>query len=152
MSDTGSEVDEDILLFPITDIDSQLNISHSDEHETSGSDADEECSIKKPKPEMPLRERRIKRAYSIAKPININIKPLVVSQSPGSHRMRWISAIRKAKAAQDPWASFHINSMETEVCTRHQYNALKKTWKSDEVLVKMETKVRVQGGGGGEGD
>ncbi|XP_076442554.1 eukaryotic elongation factor 2 kinase-like isoform X2 [Babylonia areolata] len=142
MSDSCSESDEDILLFPITDLDSAPDSSRSDSRATSGNEADEESTASRPKAAMPLRERRIKRAYEMAKPISISMKPLVTNhaQSPSSTRMRWLSAIHKAKKAQDPWAGFHIDCYETEVCTRHQYNALKKTWTSDEVLVKMETK------------
>ncbi|KAK7111759.1 eukaryotic elongation factor 2 kinase-like isoform X2 [Littorina saxatilis] len=149
MSDI-SDGEDDLLLFPITDLDSapENSQSEADGQDSSGSDADEEPDLPapKPKPAMPLRERRIKRAYSIAKPVNINMAPLVTSSSPGgSHRMRWLSAIRKAKKAKDPWASFHLDSLETEVCTRHRYNALKKTWKTDDVLVKMEPKAFTNG-------
>ena len=100
MSDV-SDGEEDILLFPITDLDSAPETSQSEAegHGSGGSDADEEGppSMPQPKPEMPLRERRIKRAYSLAKPININMKPLVVSESPGSARSQWLKLIQKSK-------------------------------------------------------
>ena len=64
-----------------------------------------------------------------------------MSRSPTKLKL-WMNAINKAKSVEDPWAGFHIDSFETEVCTRHRYNALKKTWTSDDVLVKMELKVR----------
>ncbi|KAL8595062.1 hypothetical protein ACOMHN_002040 [Nucella lapillus] len=151
MSDSASESEEDILLFPITDLDSPQETSQSDSHGASGNEADEESSAPHPRAAMPLRERRMKRAYDMAKPINISMKPLKMNHqspatpSPRSHRMLWINAIRKAKRAQDPWATFHIDDYETEVCTRHQYNALKKSWKMDEVLVKMEKKAFTNG-------
>ena len=49
-----------------------------------------------------------------------------------------LSFFFQAKKAEDPWANFHIDDLETERCIRHRYNALKKTWTEDEVLVKME--------------
>lgn len=57
-------------------------------------------------------------------------------------RIQWLRAFHKARKAKDPWAEFHINDYDCEVCTRYRYNALKKTWVKDDVLVKMETKVR----------
>ncbi|XP_076458823.1 eukaryotic elongation factor 2 kinase-like isoform X2 [Babylonia areolata] len=145
MSQYSSD-DEDILLFPITDLDSAAETSQSEREgqDSSGSDADEEGNNDKvrPRPQMPLRERRIKRAYSLAKPIGITnqMKPLVVVSHSPARKVLWMNAINKAKKAQDPWASFHIESLETEKCTRHRYSALKKSWVSDEVLVKMEPK------------
>lgn len=150
MSDI-SDGEEDILLFPITDIDSsheELSQSEPEHHgHTSGSDADEEGIPIREKPLMPLRERRIKRAYATAQAhrINTNLKPLVVSESPNTHRLRWMRALRKAKKAEDPWAEFHIDEYETEVCIRHRYNALKKVWIRDNVLVKMEPKPFTRG-------
>lgn len=141
MSDYSSD-DEDILLFPITDLDAHNDASQSEEagsQGSGGSDADEESCEVRPRPQMPLRERRIKRAYSLAKPVMEHIKPLIVSHSP-TRKMMWMNAIHKAKKVKDPWANFHIESLETERCTRHRYNALKKTWVSDDVLVKMELK------------
>ena len=85
MSDINSDGEDDILLFPITDIDDsavETSQSEAEGHGSSGSEADEESQEIRPKPQMPLRERRIKRAYSIAKPI----KSLDVS--------RWVS-VRK---------------------------------------------------------
>ncbi|KAK7502009.1 hypothetical protein BaRGS_00006761 [Batillaria attramentaria] len=154
MSDI-SDGEEDILLFPITDIDSgHEDLSQSEPeghgHTSSGSEADEE-EVVPAKPLMPLRERRIKRAYATAQAqaqvpsMKTNLKPLIVSESPSSHRSRWINAIRKAKKAEDPWAEFHIEDCETEVCVRHRYNALKKMWITDNVLVKMESKPFTRG-------
>lgn len=143
MSDL-SDGEEGILLFPITDIDQPMkDASHSEPEGfgTSGSDADED---EVHKPAMTLRERRIKRAYGVAIPVNRTLQPLNVSksQSPSSHRIQWLRAFHKARKAKDPWAEFHINDYDCEVCTRYRYNALKKTWVKDDVLVKMETKVR----------
>lgn len=135
MADSDGE--EDILLFPLTDIDANFNQSTSDGRESSGgSDADEEETA--PKPAMSLRERRIKRAYAVAQPQNLK-----VAVSPSVHRYQWIKAIGKAKRAEDPWAEYHIEKYDCEVCTRHRYSSLKKTWVKDEVLVKMEPKVPV---------
>lgn len=150
-----SDADEDVLLFPITDIDSAPEISQSeaDSHGSgSGSEADIDDEEKekmknlpiKPKPAMPLRERRIKRAYAMAdqKP---QLKPLMVtSMSP--RNQQWWKAVRKARHVEDPWVSFHLDALEAEKCTRHRYNALKKTWTCDEVLIKMEEVPFTNGG------
>ncbi|PVD37875.1 hypothetical protein C0Q70_00477 [Pomacea canaliculata] len=146
MSDL-SDGEEGILLFPITDIDQPMkDASHSEPEGfgTSGSDADED---EVHKPAMTLRERRIKRAYGVAIPVNRTLQPLNVSksQSPSSHRIQWLRAFHKARKAKDPWAEFHINDYDCEVCTRYRYNALKKTWVKDDVLVKMETKPFTRG-------
>ena len=143
MSDISDGEEEDILLFPITDLDSAPETSQSEAEGrggSGGSDADEEEGPQRPK--MPLRERRIKRAYSLAKPISMQMKPLQVSsQSPSSHRSQWLKAVQMSKKAKDVWAGYCIESCETEKCTRHRYNAIKKLWSTDEVLVKMEAKV-----------
>lgn len=55
-------------------------------------------------------------------------------------RARWKSAGRKVRYLQDPWAEFSIDSLPTEHCIRHRYNAIKKEWIKDECVVKIESK------------
>jgi hypothetical protein len=103
MSDSEGE---EILLFPITDInDSAPEVSQSEtDNNGSGSEADDDeekekekvkkmVAATKPKPAMPLRERRIKRAYAMAdqKP---TLKPLIV-RSISPRNQQWWKAVRK---------------------------------------------------------
>ena len=39
----------------------------------------------------------------------------------------------------DPWEKFHLDDLTQEKAIRHRYNALSKTWTTEEVIVKMET-------------
>ena len=86
--------DDDILLFQMTDLDLEDSPDSANGHSNSGSDADDEEHAKK-KPIMPLRERRIKRAYAIAeqKPI---LKPLVCKSNSPSNT-QWWKAVRKVR-------------------------------------------------------
>lgn len=51
---------------------------------------------------------------------------------------RWRRAVRQIRTLTDPWAKFSLETLPTERATRHRYNALKRRWVVDEVLVKME--------------
>ncbi|KAK7083840.1 Eukaryotic elongation factor 2 kinase [Halocaridina rubra] len=53
-------------------------------------------------------------------------------------RMRWKNAVMKARNMGDPWEKFNLGSYKTEKAKRHRYNALRKCWVADEVMVKME--------------
>ncbi|XP_040923208.1 eukaryotic elongation factor 2 kinase isoform X5 [Toxotes jaculatrix] len=54
-----------------------------------------------------------------------------------SARETWKNAIEKAKAMPDPWAQFHLEDIETELCTRYRYNAITGEWAQDQVHLKM---------------
>ncbi|KAK6170357.1 hypothetical protein SNE40_018769 [Patella caerulea] len=132
MGDIGDS-DEEILLFPITELDGH-NTSQS-ERELTESDNDRNHNVvtEKPKALMTLRQRRLLKSYQDSnmkykaplKPININ-------------KMHWLRAIKKSKSLSDPWQKFHIDHYKVENCVRHRYNALKKTWNKDNVKVKIE--------------
>uniref|UniRef100_A0A3Q3L193 Eukaryotic elongation factor 2 kinase n=1 Tax=Mastacembelus armatus TaxID=205130 RepID=A0A3Q3L193_9TELE len=49
----------------------------------------------------------------------------------------WKHAIEKAKALPDPWAQFHLEDIETEVCIRYRYNAITGEWSQDQVHIKV---------------
>ncbi|KAG7275885.1 hypothetical protein CRUP_033298, partial [Coryphaenoides rupestris] len=51
--------------------------------------------------------------------------------------LRSLSEDARAKVMPDPWAEFHLEEKETEVCTRYRYNAVKGEWAQDQVHVKM---------------
>ena len=61
------------------------------------------------------------------------------------HLQHWRHAILKARSQSDPWEKFHLEDYPTEKALRHRYNALKKSWVVDEVVVKMETKSFARG-------
>ncbi len=136
----SSESDDDILIFPITDLDANYDASQS-EQEDSGNEqpsSDDEKPIF-----MSLRQRRLSKVLGtdplpILKTNNVttNILPKV-----SVNKMHWLSAIRKAKEMQDPWALEKIESAKVENCTRHRYNALKQTWFQDEVRIKIQKDV-----------
>ncbi|XP_040923207.1 eukaryotic elongation factor 2 kinase isoform X4 [Toxotes jaculatrix] len=53
------------------------------------------------------------------------------------YKETWKNAIEKAKAMPDPWAQFHLEDIETELCTRYRYNAITGEWAQDQVHLKM---------------
>ncbi|KAJ3607951.1 hypothetical protein NHX12_025002 [Muraenolepis orangiensis] len=53
------------------------------------------------------------------------------------YKAAWKHAIAKAKAMPDPWAEFHLEEKETELCTRYRFNAVKGEWAQDQVYIKM---------------
>lgn len=55
-------------------------------------------------------------------------------------KMRWQRAANKIKLMQDPWYEFHIEDYPVEKTIRHHYNPVRKEWRKDECLVRMETK------------
>ncbi|XP_061086970.1 eukaryotic elongation factor 2 kinase isoform X3 [Conger conger] len=52
-------------------------------------------------------------------------------------RAAWKHAIEKAKSMPDPWAQFHLEEIETELCIRYRYNAVTREWAQDQVYIKM---------------
>ena len=135
---SSSDGDFDIVLFPIThfsdDEDDTENADASDERE---SESDAEKETEKPKAYMTLRQRRLSKSLGpLTCTLNVNIN------HTRAHN-HWLTAIKKSKVMHDPWAAFHIENMESEVCIRHRYNPHKKTWTKDEVTVKLEKKVSI---------
>ena len=54
----------------------------------------------------------------------------------------WKRLATKTKNLEDPWAEFHMDDLcREERCMRHMYNPRKKTWRKDEILVRMQDKV-----------
>jgi hypothetical protein len=59
---------------------------------------------------------------------------------PKPIRDRWRSAYKKTKLLYDPWFEFHFDEYKAENVVRHRYDAVKKKWKQDKCVVKMESK------------
>lgn len=55
-------------------------------------------------------------------------------------RERWQNAAKKLKFMKDPWYEFHIQDYPIEKVVRHRYNPVKKEWRRDECVVRMEPK------------
>ncbi|UYV80968.1 EEF2K [Cordylochernes scorpioides] len=54
------------------------------------------------------------------------------------YRSQWKHAARKALKQADPWAQFRLEELETEVAMRHRYNAIRQTWLTDQIHVKID--------------
>ncbi len=56
-------------------------------------------------------------------------------------KKQWMFAVKKTRELIDPWAEMRIDSLPEQAVTRHMYNPRTRKWKSDEIIVKMQTKV-----------
>lgn len=55
---------------------------------------------------------------------------------------RWRTAADKSRDLEDPWAEFLIEeTCAVEKAKRHRYNARKKAWVVDDILVKVQSEV-----------
>ena len=50
----------------------------------------------------------------------------------------WLKALHLTSKHADPWEKFHFDDMPAEKAVRHKYNALSKTWTTEEVVVKID--------------
>ncbi len=55
-------------------------------------------------------------------------------------RQRWKRAAVKIRLMKDPWYEFKLESYPVEHAKRHRYNPVKKEWKTEMCIVKMESK------------
>lgn len=136
---SSNDSDADIILFPLTfsdDEEEQEDLTESSNDASDERESENEVEELKPKAHMSLRQRRLSKSYAPLANLKLKVKP---GQSRAQNH--WIMAIKKAKDMSDPWASFHIEDIETEFCIRHRYNPHKKQWTKDEVQVKMMKKV-----------
>ena len=159
---------DDMMLFPITDIDSDNNneARHNFHNEIHSQNINKSASFNF-KPAMSLRERRWSKIglhLSVAesdqlqnlhlnvlqaqqsfepKPTPVEPESPISSVGSSSPKLNWLRAFKKIRHLKDPWAKFKIGDLPSERVTRHRYNALKKKWVTDEVHVKMEKEVRM---------
>ncbi|KAL5019070.1 hypothetical protein ScPMuIL_004792 [Solemya velum] len=142
---SSSGDDDDFILFPITDFDDfsigdDSNTSHDVYMDENSNDADNESDDTKGELENDLYNDDMKHMTLRQRRLNNMIQKCELKVNVNRAQSHWLNAIRKARALDDPWAEFHLEELEVEKCTRHRYNALKKTWITDEVNVKMERK------------
>ena len=69
--------------------------------------------------------------------------------SPMSHPLRnsfakkqWRTAALMTKDLPDPWSGLGFEEIEEESVTRHMYNSRNGKWKTDKVIVKIQSKVQ----------
>lgn len=58
-----------------------------------------------------------------------------------SAKKLWKAAALMTRGLRDPWAEIGFDEVEDESVTRHMYNPRNRKWKTDEVVVKMQSKV-----------
>lgn len=60
---------------------------------------------------------------------------------------KWKSLAQKGKEVSDPWHEFRMEKeCREEKAVRHLYNPRNKSWRVDEITVKMQDKVQRTGG------
>ena len=160
---------DDTMMFCLTDLhhDADAEDGPTDSHNDSESSGDEHQRLE-PQKELPksmsLRQRRrSKLGYTgefsklrvdlnrNSQRYNSNDSGFDDFQSDSTHSSAivgspkinsiWLKALKKIKTIKDPWENFHLEELPEEECTRYRYNALKKAWRSDKVVVKMEKTV-----------
>ena len=65
-------------------------------------------------------------------------------QNSRSLKKQWKAAALMTKDLPDPWEGLGFDEITEEVVTRHMYNPRSSKWKSDEVVVRIQSKVRNQ--------
>ena len=73
------------------------------------------------------------RRKELGRPLPLPLRP----QNRATHH--WLKALHLTRQRVDPWEKFHLDDLNQEKAIRHRYNALSKTWTTEEVIVKMET-------------
>jgi elongation factor 2 kinase len=154
-SDDDMDMDMDACIESDEDFFSSKSESKSEEEEKEELVVNEEPPIipieMAPKFQMSLRQRRMSKSETL--PL-LNIQRAMQGRA-GFHlpaslpetrprysgKQNWKRAFAKLKMLGDPWKDFHLDELEPESATRHRYNALKKQWVTDEVVVKMQKKV-----------
>lgn len=54
---------------------------------------------------------------------------------------QWRAAVLMTRDIPDPWIGLGFDEIEEEWVTRHMYNPLKKCWKEDAIVVKVQSRV-----------
>lgn len=56
-------------------------------------------------------------------------------------KKQWKAAALMTRRLRDPWGNIGFDELLEERVTRHMYNPRKCKWKTDEIVVKIESKV-----------
>ena len=58
-----------------------------------------------------------------------------------SAKKHWRLAVLKVRKLRDPFKEFGFDQIKEETVTRHMYNPRTGRWKSDEIVIKMQSEV-----------
>ena len=56
-------------------------------------------------------------------------------------RKQWKAAALMVRDLPDPWMELRFDEIQEETVTRHMYNPHSRKWKTDEVVVKIQSEV-----------
>lgn len=66
-------------------------------------------------------------------------KPMPLGLRPQTRATQnWLKAKYLSQNREDPWKNFQLDELPVEKALRHRYNALNKTWTTEEVIVKID--------------
>ena len=153
--------DDDCLIFPLTDIDRDVDGNHvresksavlGDEVRDIGGGGDGRVSTGRRRCKsfgspsersraLPMPTHSLSATHHLS--LKLNTGGHLLSPTSSSPKCNWMHAVRKIKHLKDPWERYHIIEIPTETATRHRYHPLKKQWVVDKVEVKMEREVKV---------
>ena len=152
--DAFEEEFEEMGMFPLTDIDS---IDPEDADFVQNEQNNQQTLNNGWKPVMTLKQRRHRKLSAVPDvdlfmsrqaPLSSISSAEMDSTSPSpfspdtpSPKLNWLNAFRKIKTMRDPWAKYRIQDLKSERAVRHRYNAVKKKWEMDEIVVKLEEEV-----------
>ncbi len=74
-----------------------------------------------------------------------NSKPSTPGESRKYHdgiKKNWKSAVLRAKEMTDPWRDLGFEDIPEETVVRHMYSPRHRKWRTDEIVVKIQPKVR----------
>ena len=152
--------DDDCLIFPLTDID--RDVDNNKNHVESKSavlddDRRDFCGVgggrvsarrrcksfgspSERSRALPMPTHSFSATHHLS--LKLNTGGHLLSPTASSPKCNWMHAVRKIKHLKDPWERYHIIDIPTELATRHRYHPLKKQWVVDKVEVKMEREVK----------
>lgn len=68
-------------------------------------------------------------------------QPMPLAMRPQNRATKnWLKALHLTREHADPWEKFQLKEIPAEKAIRHRYNALNKTWSTEECEVKMDKK------------
>ena len=78
--------------------------------------------------------------FSVAMTLSKRAKSSKLKQPISSKHKMWSKALNRihTRGTVDPWENFHLEDIPVERATRHVYNALSKTWRKDDVFIKLQ--------------
>ena len=53
-------------------------------------------------------------------------------------KANWKKLLRASQTRTDPWDDFRLDALPLENAVRYRYNAMKKTWREERAVVKLE--------------